>query len=87
MTFSTRRCIQWAEKTAMYRNPYKGAEAVFLEKVSVEDKAVLLKNMALVMGGKAKVAKVDGVSTPKVPVDPNAPKKHRGRPKGSKNKV
>jgi cobaltochelatase CobS len=92
MTFSTRRAIQWAEKTALYRNPYKGAEAVFLEKVSVEDKQVLLKNMALVFGGGKRTKKVDENGNPvekvaKAPVDPNKPKGKRGRPKGSKNKV
>ena len=92
MTFSTRRAIQWAEKTALYRNPYKGAEAVFLEKVSVEDKAVLLKNMALVFGGGKRTKKVDENGNPvekvaKTPADPNKPKGKRGRPKGSKNKA
>jgi len=90
MTFSTRRAIQWGQKTALYRNAYKGAEAVFLEKVSPEDKAVLLKNMALVFGGAKKVKKVDEngntIKAVKAPVDPNSPKRGRGRPKGSKNK-
>jgi hypothetical protein len=83
MTFSTRRALQWAEKTALYRNPYKGAEAVFLEKVSPEDKAVLLKNMALVFGAGKRAKKVDENGNPvaKPAPDPSAPKKKRGRPR------
>lgn len=86
MTFSTRRVIQWGEKVALYRNAAKGAEAVFLEKVSPEDKAVLLKNIALVFGaGKRSKKAVDENGNPvkaeKPVVDPNAPKRKRGRPR------
>jgi cobaltochelatase CobS subunit len=85
MTFSTRRVIQWGEKTALYRNATKGAESVFFEKVSPEDKAVLLKNIALVFGAGKRAKKVDAEGNPvkaeKPVVDPNAPKRKRGRPR------
>lgn len=82
MTFSTRRVLQWAEKTALYRNPYKGAEAVFLEKVSPEDKAVLLKNMALVFGsGRKKKAEGEAGKTAAPATADTATSKKRGRPK------
>lgn len=80
--FSTRAVLQWAEKTAMYRNPRRGAEAVFLCKVSHEDRQVLEKLIDTVFGGKrtrkGKLDKKDAV-TPTA----SAPtvKKKRGRPR------
>jgi cobaltochelatase CobS len=89
MGFSTRRCIQWAEKTAMYRNPMKGAKAVFLDKASPEDCEVLTTLIGTVFGGKrtrkGKGAVVD-TATGNTVLAPKV-KGKRGRPKGSKNKV
>ena len=79
MTFSTRRCLQWAEKTAMYRNPMRGAEAVFLCKASMEDREVLTKLIGTVFGEryitkKRKTATSKDTAAPKV-------KGKRGRPR------
>ena len=49
-TFSTRRCLQWASKLAFYRNAEISAEMVFLNKVTPEDKQVLLKQIHLLFG-------------------------------------
>jgi MoxR-like ATPase len=88
MTFSTRRALQWAQKLALYRNPLKAAEAVFLCKVSPEDRVVLEKQISLIFGGGKRKGKVDKsavISDPNAPVVVKVPGK-RGRPKGSKNK-
>jgi cobaltochelatase CobS len=84
--FSTRRCIQWAEKMALYRNPAKAAEAVFLCKVTPEDRIVLEKNIQVVFGGKgsrkAKQAVVDAdgnIVAQAVSAGPTGRK--RGRPR------
>jgi cobaltochelatase CobS len=81
-TFSTRRCLQWAEKLALYRNPMKAAEAVFLCKVSPEDRGVLEKQIQVVFGGKrSRKTQVDEngnvVSAPAA----KSTGKKRGRPK------
>jgi len=88
MTFSTRRALQWASKIALYRNAQKAAEAVFLCKVTPEDRVVLERQIALHFGGKRrknvdKSVVTDGAtqSTPIVRTG------KRGRPKGAKNKV
>ena len=59
MTFSTRRALQWAQKLALYRNPIKAAEAVFLCKVSPEERTVLEKQIHLVFGSGKRKGKTD----------------------------
>ena len=92
---STRGCLAWAKKTALYRNPVMGAENVFLNKVTPDEKEVLLKQISLHFGGKVKREKVDstgvnpGTALAPTPIPSGgapAKKKGRGRPKGAKNK-
>lgn len=81
LSLSTRVCLAWAAKTALYSNAKKGAAAVFMEKVPASDKDVLLKQLDLHFGknGKgSKARKLGGVA--QVPT-PDAPKRKRGRPK------
>jgi cobaltochelatase CobS len=80
MTFSTRRALQWAEKLALYRNPRKSAEAVFLCKVTPEDRAVLEKLIETIFGSgrRSKKLVTDGVNTTVSAMTIN---KKRGRPR------
>lgn len=88
MGFSTRRALQWASKIALYRNAQKAAEAVFLCKVTPEDRAVLERQISLHFGGKRRTKIDKSVVTDSVPQTPIVGQKRgRGRPKGSKNKV
>ncbi len=91
MTFSTRRALQWANKLALYRNATKAAEAVFLCKVTPEDRVVLEKQIHLVFGSGKRKGKVDKSSVTSDSSAPGASSAakgtgRRGRPKGSKNK-
>ena len=88
---STRGCLAWAKKTALYRNPVQGAENVFLNKVTPEEREILEKQIALHFGKKGKKKNTDGTSVnpgpvPATPVLVNGKKRGRGRPKGAKNK-
>ncbi len=82
MTFSTRRALQWAQKLALYRNPLKAAEAVFLCKVSPEDRTVLEKQIQLIFGSGKRKGKVDksAVTDAATTLGPKV-KGKRGRPK------
>lgn len=80
MTFSTRRCLQWAEKTAMYRHPMKAALAVFMDKASKEDTEVLTKLVGTVFGERY-VTKKRAKKTTADAKDSSAPKRKRGRPR------
>lgn len=81
--FSTRRCLQWAEKLALYRHPLKAAEAVFLCKVSPEDRVVLEKQIQVVFGGKrSRKSQVDkDGNVVAVPSGTPKVKGKRGRPR------
>jgi cobaltochelatase CobS subunit len=89
---STRGCLAWAKKTALYRNPVMGAENVFLNKVTPDEREVLEKQIALHFGGKKKQKSVDGTTgsagpaPAPTPVMVNGKRRGRGRPKGAKNK-
>jgi len=87
MTFSTRRALQWASKIALYRNAQKAAEAVFLCKVTPEDREVLERQIALHFGGKRKKNVDKSVVTDGATSTPIVKTGKRGRPKGAKNKV
>jgi cobaltochelatase CobS len=52
LTFSTRRCLQWAQKMALYRDPIKSAESVFLFKVSKEEKEWVVRTIKTVFATK-----------------------------------
>jgi len=83
LSLSTRVCLAWGAKTALYRNAKTGAENVFMNKIPATDRDVLLKQIDLHFGknGKGtKVRKIGGeASAP--PPDPTAPKRKRGRPR------
>jgi cobaltochelatase CobS len=76
--FSTRRCLQWAEKMALYGNPIEAAEGVFLEKISSEDREVAINMIKTMFHFKGKQRKSADAS--KQADAPAVPKK-RGRPK------
>ena len=57
LTFSTRRCLQWAQKMALYRDPIKSAESVFLYKVSQEEKDWVIRTIKTVFATKHKEKK------------------------------
>lgn len=52
LTFSTRRCLQWAQKMALYRDAIKSAESVFLYKVSKEEKEWVVRTIKTVFATK-----------------------------------
>lgn len=57
LTFSTRRCLQWAQKMALYRDALKSAESVFLYKVSKEEKQWVIETIKTVFASKRKKTK------------------------------
>jgi len=54
---STRACLQWAKKMALYRDPIKSAESVFLFKVSSEDKDWIVRTIKTVFATKRREEK------------------------------
>jgi MoxR-like ATPase len=56
LEFSTRRALDWAEFLALYRDPVKSAELVFLNKVNPDDRAILERVMSLIFKGKTRKA-------------------------------
>ena len=55
-TFSTRRCLQWAKKTALLRSPIKAADVVFSSKLTMQEKESTDRFLLTVFGGKKKDA-------------------------------
>jgi MoxR-like ATPase len=53
MTLSTRRALKWAAKTALYRDPLRGAKSTFLHHVSKEDYPVLVRQIGTLFGKKS----------------------------------
>ena len=84
-TFSTRRVLSWAKKTALLRSPIEGAKIAWLDKVPASDHEALLRILSLHFGnsGTRKSSKSETVAVGEPPVG-----KKRGRPaKNSNNMV
>lgn len=54
---SPRMCIQWARKMALYRDPIKAAESVFLFKINAEEKEWVVRTIKTVFATKHKEPK------------------------------
>jgi cobaltochelatase CobS len=57
LTFSTRRCLQWARKMALYRDAVRSAESVFLYKVGSDEKEWVIRTIKTVFATKRKEQK------------------------------
>ena len=53
-SLSLRKIIRWADKMALYRNPFKAAENVFMNNVTTADQEVLRRIMSVHFGGGIK---------------------------------
>jgi MoxR-like ATPase len=90
-TFSTRRILSWAKKTALLRSPIEGAKLAWLDKLPESEHEAMIKFLELQFGTRSKQKRErKEKATPSMSLAvgsgaSDAPKK-RGRPKGSKNK-
>lgn len=74
-SFSTRRVLAWAKKTALLRSPIEGAKLAWLDKIQSSDHDALLKLLNLYF----KTSKKEKNNVASGPLDPD--KRGRGRPK------
>ena len=52
--FSTRKSIAWAKKTALHRNPIKGAQLAWLDKMPLSEQEVVLRTLKTFFGSGRK---------------------------------
>lgn len=82
-TFSTRRVLAWAKKTALLRNPVAGAKLAWLDKLPASEHE-LVERLLLLHFGTGKRKKINDYADS---ANGKTEKKKRGRPPGSKNKA
>lgn len=92
-TFSTRRILSWAKKTALLRSPIEGAKLAWLDKLPESEHEAMIKFLELQFGTRAAKVKKERKEkvTPSLSLAAGNERipsgaKRRGRPKGSKNK-
>ena len=87
-TFSTRRVLAWAKKTALLRDPIAGAKLAWLDKLPASEHEVINRLLLLHFGsGKKRAEKDSSNQIIKEKSPDQGTKKRRGRPPGSKNKT
>ena len=86
-SFSTRRVLAWAKKTALLRSPIQGAKLSWLDKMPLSEHETITRILELHFGNNSsKKPRQARKAAPVVEVATSTTKKKRGRPAGSKNK-